>query len=87
LTTTLVIFYPFLFPPKKEGRENENEVSKIVIKSHAFLLDLTLLPTDTIVAPLMSSFCHIIGNNLNIFNIILNRILIFLGKMKLTYDT
>ena len=35
-------FYSFpLFSSllKKEGREKENEVAKIVIKSHAFLLD------------------------------------------------
>ena len=29
----------FLFLLKKEGREKENEVATIVIKSHAFLLD------------------------------------------------
>ena len=29
---------PFHFPPKKEGREKDNEVD-IEIKSHAFLLD------------------------------------------------
>jgi hypothetical protein len=42
---TLVILIPFLFSSllKKEGREKENEVAKIVIKSHAFLLDLTKL--------------------------------------------
>ena len=28
-----------LLPFKKEGREKENEVAKIVIKSHAYLLD------------------------------------------------
>ena len=32
--------FPFLFPPKKEGREEENEVPKIVIKSHTFLFHL-----------------------------------------------
>ena len=31
------LFSSFL---KKEGRENENKVAKIVIKRHAFLLDL-----------------------------------------------
>ena len=27
-TTILVIIFPFLFPPKKEGREKENELAK-----------------------------------------------------------
>ena len=31
--------YSFLFTPKKRGKEKENEVAKIVIKSHAILLD------------------------------------------------
>ena len=31
-------FSPFLFPPKKRKEEKENEVAKIMIKSHAFLL-------------------------------------------------
>ena len=33
--------FSLFFPPplKKDGREKVNEVSKIVIKSHAFLLD------------------------------------------------
>ena len=31
---------PFLFPPKKKREEQqENELAKIVIKGHAFLLD------------------------------------------------
>ena len=30
-------FSSFLFPPKKVEREKENEVAKIVIKSHTFL--------------------------------------------------
>ena len=34
------LFYsPFLFPPKKEGRRKGEWIAKIVIKSHAFLLD------------------------------------------------
>ena len=28
----LLLHSPFLFPPKKEGREKENEVAKIMIK-------------------------------------------------------
>ena len=33
-------FYsPFLLPPKKLGKRKKNELSKITIKSHAFLLD------------------------------------------------
>ena len=33
-------FFPFSLPPSKEREEEkENEVAKIVIKSHAFLLD------------------------------------------------
>ena len=32
--------YSFLFPPKKKGgEEEENELAKIVIKGHAFLLN------------------------------------------------
>ena len=37
MTTSLVIL--FLFSPKKEGRRKEKLFRKIVIKSHAFLLD------------------------------------------------
>ena len=36
----LLFFSPFLFPPKKVEDEKENELAKIVMKSHAFLLDL-----------------------------------------------
>ena len=40
LTTTLVILFPFFFPPKnKREEEKENELTRFVIKSHAFLLD------------------------------------------------
>ena len=32
-------FYPFLFPPKKRGKKRREWIAKIVILSHAFLLD------------------------------------------------
>ena len=35
---TFLILFPFLFPPKKEGRR-KGELAKIVIKGHDFLLD------------------------------------------------
>ena len=41
LTTTLVILFPFsisTYEKREEGKENE--LAKVVIKSHAFLLDL-----------------------------------------------
>jgi hypothetical protein len=40
--------FPFYFSSllKKEGREKENEVAKIVIKSNAFLLDLLITIID-----------------------------------------
>ena len=34
-----LLFSSFLFPSKKEGRKKEEWIPKIVIKSHAFLLD------------------------------------------------
>ena len=35
-----LFLFPFLFPPKKKREEvKENELTKIVIKGHAFLLD------------------------------------------------
>ena len=34
-----LFFSPFLFPPKKEGRRKGELIAKIVILSHAFLLD------------------------------------------------
>ena len=34
-----VFFPPFLFPPKKEGRRKGAWIEKLLIKSHAFLLD------------------------------------------------
>ena len=34
-----LFFYPFLFPLKKEGRRKGERIAKIVILSHAFLLD------------------------------------------------
>jgi len=38
---TLVILFPFLFSSllNKRGEEKENDLAKIVIKGHAFLLD------------------------------------------------
>jgi hypothetical protein len=32
-------FLPFLLPPKKRGKKKKRMNTKIVIKSHAFLLD------------------------------------------------
>ena len=45
LTTTFLFFSSFLFPPKKEGRRKGKWIAEIVIKSHAFLLDLCLYYT------------------------------------------
>ena len=43
LTTTLFILFHFYLPSlKKEGRRQGERIAKIVIKSHAFLLDLIL---------------------------------------------
>ena len=38
-----LFFSPFLFPPKKRGNKKEEQLAKIVIKSHAFLLNLNFI--------------------------------------------
>ena len=34
-----LFFFPFLFPPKKDGRGKGEWIAKIMILSHAFLID------------------------------------------------
>ena len=59
LTTTFLFFPSFLFPPKKEGRRKGKWIAEIVIKSHAFLLDLCLYYTAGVLSSIDFDGVHL----------------------------
>ena len=73
-----LFFSPFPYPPKKEGRRKGEWLAKIVIKSHAFLLDrlyiyLSIYLSITMIVLLHEFTCHFIQINLStVFRIGLN---------------